>query len=148
MTEPLVLDLVLSCSAIHAFDVWTTRTSMWWPRDHTITGDIDLQIVIEPRVGGRIFERGADGSEHAWGSVTEWNPPRRLAYTWHLGQDPTTPTDVAITFEPVGDDACRLVIRHDGWERLGARADAGQRANRAGWDAVLAPFAAAAQRDE
>ncbi len=146
MTDPLVLDFVVACDAAHAFDTFTTRTSMWWPRDHTMTGDPNVEITIEPRAGGRIFERARDGVEHTWGTVTEWLPPRRLAYLWHLGQDPTTPTDVQITFEALDAQHCRVVIHHDGWERLGTRAGDARNANRAGWDALIAPFAAAATR--
>ena len=32
----------------------------WWPRDHTVTGDPDLRVVMETGVGGRIFERTAE----------------------------------------------------------------------------------------
>ena len=38
------------------------------------------------RPGGQIYETSA-GVKHAWGEVTVWEPPRRLAYLWHLGRD-------------------------------------------------------------
>ena len=35
-------------------------------------------MTVEPRVGGRIYDSCEDGSESAWGQVTEWDPPDRL----------------------------------------------------------------------
>ncbi len=143
MTTPLRLEFEVACPAAHAFEVWTARTALWWPPDHTVSG-APAAVVIEPGIGGRIFERSDRGEEIDWGTVTAWDPPRRLAYRWHLGQDPATPTDVEIRFAALGPQRCRVRIEHRGWERLGHRAEEGRTANRAGWDAVLPPFVAAA----
>lgn len=35
-----------------------------------MTGGPDLEIVMQGRVGGRIYERTAEGVEHDWGEVT------------------------------------------------------------------------------
>src|SRR5262245_51260802 len=43
-------------------------------------GGGDMKYVIEPRPGGMVSL--ADG--HILGIVTQWNPPRRLAYTWNV----------------------------------------------------------------
>ena len=79
MTAPLRLSFEVRCSAAHAFDVWTTRTSLRWPRSHTVSEAAGLEVVIEGRPGGRIFERPPGGGEHDWGEVTRWEPPRRPA---------------------------------------------------------------------
>ncbi|HYU83171.1 MAG TPA: hypothetical protein VEK80_00080, partial [Kribbellaceae bacterium] len=84
MIEPLRLSFEVACPAEHAFRVWTAKISRWWPADHTVTGEPGLDVVLEPRVGGRIFERTAAGAEHEWGEITAWEPPRRLGYLWHL----------------------------------------------------------------
>ena len=68
-TWPLRLYLEVDCTPEDAFDVWTHRFSLWWPADHTVTGDPAL-VALEPRLGGRIYERGADGTEHEWGEIT------------------------------------------------------------------------------
>ena len=83
----------------------------------------DLQVVLEGAVGGRIFERTADGTEHDWGEVTAWEPPTRLAYRWHLGADPGDATEVEIRFVPTGAG------RHPGRDRapgLGAARPGGE----------------------
>ena len=84
MTTPCGCRFDVACSAAHAFDVWTARIGAWWPPDHTVTGT-PAAVVLEAGVGGRIYERAADGVEHDWGEVTDWGRPTQLAYLWHLG---------------------------------------------------------------
>jgi uncharacterized protein YndB with AHSA1/START domain len=143
MTDPLRLSFQIACAAPRAFDVWTSEISRWWPADHTVTGERDADVVLEARVGGRIFERTAAGVEHDWGEVIAWEPPRRLAYLWHLRRDRADATEVEITFAAIGEDATRVEIEHRGWERLGRRGADWREANRRGWETLLPHFTAA-----
>jgi uncharacterized protein YndB with AHSA1/START domain len=136
VTEPLRLSFEVKCSPEHAFQTWTARLSRWWPSDHTVTGESDVDIVIEGRIGGRIFERTRAGAEHDWGQITVWEPPRRLAYQWFLRRDRSDATQVEIVFVDQGATT-RVDIEHTGWERLGARGPERRRGNQAGWAAVL-----------
>lgn len=144
-TEPLALQLDVACPAAHAFAVWTARIDHWWPADHSVSGRADAEIVLEPHVGGRIFERTPDGTEYAWGEVTVWEPPHRLGYLWHLHRDRADATDVEIRFVPDGESRTRVEIEHRGWERLGAGADVWRDRNRMGWTTLLPHFLTASQ---
>jgi uncharacterized protein YndB with AHSA1/START domain len=93
-------------------------------------------------VGGRIFERTRAGDELEWGEVTAWDPPRRLAYLWHLRSDRADATDVEITFTDTGG-ATRVDIEHGGWDRLGAKGADRRGANAGGWASLLPHFVAA-----
>ncbi len=137
MTEPLRLSFEVSCSVAHAFETWTSRIAAWWPADHTVTGSADLTVVLEGRVGDRIFERTTDGAEHDWGDVTHWEPPHRLAYLWHLHRDSADATDVDIRFVALDGASTRVDIAHTGWERLGADAQLWRDRNQAGWTTLL-----------
>jgi uncharacterized protein YndB with AHSA1/START domain len=135
--EPIRLAFDVACPVDHAFRIWTADTSRWWPFSHTVSVEDELQIIFEPRVGGRIFERTRGGAEHDWGRVTGWEPPRRLSYTWHLRVDAADATDVEIRFLDQGPTT-RVEIEHRGWERLGtATGQARRDANRAGWGGLL-----------
>jgi uncharacterized protein YndB with AHSA1/START domain len=142
--EPLRLSYQIRCSPEHAFEVWTTRVSTWWPKDHSASGNPDTVVVLEPRLGGRMFERTPDGTEIDWGEITLWSPPRRLGYLWHIGGDRSDATDVELTFVDLGDGTTRLDIVHTGWERLGAAGPARRGANTNGWNALMPRFVAAA----
>ncbi len=141
---PLRVSFKVHCPAPHAFDVWTSEMSQWWPTEHTLTGEPALDIVLEPRIGGRIFERTASGAELDWGEVTAWEPPRRLAYRWHLREDGADATEVAITFKKRRNSTTRVRIEHRGWERLGALGPDWEAANEKTWSrlspAAQTPF--------
>ena len=96
-----------------------------------------LSVTFEPRPGGRIFERTPAGDEHDWGEVLEWDPPRRLAYRWHLRQDRADATRVEISFAPAAEGTAVTIV-HSDWQRLGQR-----ERNERGWDGLLPHYVAA-----
>jgi uncharacterized protein YndB with AHSA1/START domain len=148
VTEPLELTFEVACAPADAFSMWTTRASTWWPADHSVSGESGLRVVFEERVGGRIYERTPGGVEHEWGRVTVWEPPSRLAYTWHLRFAPEDATDVEIRFVDAGGDRTRVEIGHSGWERLGERAPERREGNRLGWTSVFPHFVEAVARGD
>jgi uncharacterized protein YndB with AHSA1/START domain len=142
MTAPLRISFDVDCPPQHAFTVWTSKIGTWWPPEHTVSGN-PAAVVLEGGRGGRIYEQTPAGERYEWGEVTVWEPPRRLAYRWHLGRESAAATEVEITFVGEGDAHTRVEIEHSGWEALGDEADAWRDQNRAGWDALLPHFAAA-----
>ncbi len=144
MIEPIRLQFEVACPVDRAFEVWTGRIAAWWPKDHTVSADDDLVVVLEGRAGGRIFERRTDGLEHDWGVVTIWEPPNRLGYTWHLNREPTDATDVEVRFLPQGLDGTKVEIEHRGWERLGAGGEDWRDRNYGGWSTLLPHYVVAA----
>ena len=143
MIEPLRLSFEVDCPVEHAFAVWTARTALWWPVSHTVSGEAGLDVVFEGRPGGRIFERTPAGVETDWGEITLWEPPRRLAYLWHIRRDRAEATEVEITFSPESDGRTRVDIEHGGWYRLGDRGPSWRDANRGGWAGLLPHFVTA-----
>jgi uncharacterized protein YndB with AHSA1/START domain len=108
-----------------AFSVFVEQMEVWWPAAHHI-GDKPFQaIFVEPRVGGRWFERDADGNECDWGTVRAWEPPRLVTFSWHLGPDwkfdpdLAKASDVAIRFTSEGAAATLVELEHSGIERHG-----------------------------
>jgi uncharacterized protein YndB with AHSA1/START domain len=142
--EPIRLAIDVDCPVEHAFEVWTTRIAQWWPRDHTVSAEEDLTVVLEGRPGGRIFERRSSGVEHDWGEVTTWEPPTRLGYTWHLNRDRSDATQVDVRFVARGQTGTTVEIEHSGWEWLGAQGKDWRDRNRSGWATLLPHYVAAA----
>jgi len=143
--EPLRITFDVACAPDRAFELWTAHTSMWWPKSHTVSARADLEVVIEPCVGGRIYERTSDGEEHDWGQVTGWNPPRSISYIWHLRQDRVDASEVEITFAADERGGSRISIEHRGWDALGAGGEGQRELNQRGWTHLLPHFQAAAR---
>jgi uncharacterized protein YndB with AHSA1/START domain len=140
--EPLRIEFTVACPPARAFEVWTAEISRWWPKGHSVSGDPGLTVTLEPRVGGRIFERTPQGAEHEWGEVLAWEPPQRLVYLWHLRFDRSDATEVEITF--TGGDETTVTIVHSGWERLGAVGPERRERNERGWAGLVPHYRDAA----
>jgi activator of Hsp90 ATPase-like protein len=144
--EPIRLSFDVACSREHAFETWTTRIGTWWPKSHSVTGDEHLEIVLEGRHGGRIFERTPSGIEHDWGEITLWEPPDRFGYLWHLQRDRADATDVEIRFISRDQATTTVEIEHRGWERLGADGQTWRDRNLGGWNGLLPHYRIAVER--
>jgi hypothetical protein len=145
MSEPLHFSFEVRCAADHAFATWTERIALWWPADHTVSG-APASVVLEGRLGGRIYERSERGEVHEWGVVTRWRPPDLLAYRWHLGVGSDRATDVAVSFHVIDAETTRVDVEQSGWERLGADASELRNRNRAGWESLVPHFRAVVEQ--
>jgi uncharacterized protein YndB with AHSA1/START domain len=132
-----------------AFAVFTEGFGRWWPATHHIGKSDLVDAVIEPRTGGRWYERNADGSECDWGHVIAWEPPQRVLLAWQLDADwrydPELITEVEVRFEAAGERT-RVTFEHRHLERMGERAEEVRRAvdSPEGWHGILERYAAAA----
>ena len=147
MSDALEFELAVKCSSDHAFDVWANRTSMWWPRRHTRSGDPAAVVTFEPGAGGRVFERAPDGTEHDWGEVEVWDSPRRLVYLWHIYGERADATRVEIRLIGSGDTTT-VKVTHTGWDRLGEKGRRLRERNESNWADLMTAYvpAAAAER--
>ena len=140
--------VTVRASVERAFDVFTRGVASWWPLDtHSIRaargGGRPEELHLEPRAGGRFYEKTGD-EELRWGTVLECDPPTRIVIEWQVNPDRPA-TQIVVTFA-AEDGGTRIELVHTGWERLGevaheARAGYG---SDGGWAAVLRRFADAA----
>lgn len=144
MSESVRRSVVVNAPCEHVFDVFTAQFNRWWPRSHHIGPCSGFSAVMEPRAGGRWYERGDDGTECNWGSVLEWQPPQRILLAWNLDPDwrydPAATTEVEVTFTAETPTTTRVDLEHRGLERFGERAE-GLRSRlgaEGGWGGLLA----------
>jgi uncharacterized protein YndB with AHSA1/START domain len=154
MTEQTILaarrSVTVKAPPERAFEVFTAGFSTWWPLDSHHIGDKDaVEVVLEPRAGGRWFERAADGTECDWGRVLAWDPPERVVLAWQISADwkpdPTATSDVEVSFHDEGDGHTRVELAHRGLETYGNQAAdmRDQFDSPHGWQALLERYAAA-----
>lgn len=137
-----------------AFRVFVEQMETWWPATHHITKEPFELIVVEPRLGGRWYERAASGAECQWGTVLGWDPPNCVRLSWHLGPGHDSPdwvadmdmakaseVDVRFTAVDAGTTIVELIHsnleRHgEGWRQLRALFD-----GPGAWQGILDAFA-------
>jgi uncharacterized protein YndB with AHSA1/START domain len=134
-----------------AFEIFTGGMGRWWPRGRTVGLASHVDIVVEPRVDGRWFERDAEGRETQWGKVLIWEPPHRVVLAWQLdGQktyDPTLITEVEITFTPA-EGGTEVRLEHRNLERFRQDREAWAARVARGWAEMLDVFAEFVDRDD
>ena len=101
---PIVRSVSVAVPPERAFSLFAGDIGRWWSPNMHVAPEPFTEIVIEPRAGGRWFERDAAGAECQWGSVLAWEPPARLLLAWQLDAsftfDPDLITEVYVTFYP------------------------------------------------
>lgn len=119
-------EVVVDVPPDRAFQVFFDDMASWWnPEHHILEGEL-AEMVVEPRVGGHIYDRGVDGSECRWATVLAYEPPRRVAFSWNittdwkLETDPERTSEVEVRFEPIGDGRTRVELEHRNLDRHGS----------------------------
>ena len=136
---PIVKTVMVHAAPARTFALFADDFGRWWPLARVHTGPDPVDCAIEPRVGGRVFERAADGRETPWGTVLAYDPPHRLAFSWtvQLSSEQEQLVEIRFTAEEHGT---RVELTHSGWEQLGdAAANLRERYDR-GWGSVFARY--------
>jgi uncharacterized protein YndB with AHSA1/START domain len=140
------------CLSVFPWAPFRSTKGTWWPLAQYKIGKANaVDAMIEPRAGGRWYERGDDGSTCDWGRVLLWEPHSRLVLTWDITAewqfDPTLNTEVEVRFVPEADGSTRVELEHRRLDRYGAHRDQ-MRAifeTEGDWGRLLAMFARAAE---
>ena len=102
------------------FAAFTTEIGEWWrPNDlFRFTSRRDTRLAFEPEPPEHLVEIGTDGERFVIGPVSEWDPPRRLAFGWRqAGFADEQSTEVSVHFDPV-ETGTRVIVEHVGWDTI------------------------------
>jgi uncharacterized protein YndB with AHSA1/START domain len=142
-------EVVVEAPIERAFRVFTERFDQIKPREHNML-EVDIEeSVFEPWAGGRVYDRGVDGSVCQWARVLAYEPPEHIVFSWDISPqwqietDPQNTSEVDVRFIADDDNRTRVELEHrhldrhgPGWEgtREGVRGDQG-------WPLYLQRFA-------
>jgi uncharacterized protein YndB with AHSA1/START domain len=139
--EPVRKSVTVPAAPQRAFELFTAHIQEWWPlATHSVGLQNAVGVAFGEGVGGEIVETLADGTTSVWGTVIHWEPPHRVAFTWHAGTPQTEATRVEVTFTEDGAGGTVVRVVHSGWERRpdGASVRDGYDS---GWEPVISSFA-------
>src|SRR6266496_4404838 len=77
-------EIVVDAPIDRAFRVFTHNFDRIKPREHNMLSVDIAESVFEPREGGRVYDRGVDGSECQWARVLAYEPPARIVFSWDI----------------------------------------------------------------
>jgi uncharacterized protein YciI len=129
---PIRREVLVKAEPDKAFEVFTARIGDWWPLGtHSVHGE-GGSVAFED---GVLVERSAAGERSVWGTVTRWEPPSAVSFTWHPGNPGSRATDVTVSFTAAGEQTL-VTLEHRGWEVYEDPAAAREEYN-TGWPFVL-----------
>jgi uncharacterized protein YndB with AHSA1/START domain len=147
---PVKKSIRVEASQAHAFEVFTARLDRWWPRKASIGSSPMKTSVLEPRLGGRWYQLGEDGSRADVGKILVWEPPHRFVMSWDINSnwkpDANVSSEVEVRFLADGPNATRVELEHRKFEQMGA--EAGEKMRKdvdGGWPGMLEHFKQAAE---
>ena len=132
--------VVVEAPIERAFRVFTEDFGSFKPPEHNLLGVEIAETVFEPRMGGRLYDRGVDGRECRWARVLVYEPPTRVVFSWDMSPqwqietDPNRTSEVEVRFIAESAQRTRVELEHrnlerhgDGWEgvRTGVDGDGG-----------------------
>jgi uncharacterized protein YndB with AHSA1/START domain len=118
-------EIVVEAPAERAFRVFTEQLDQIKPREHNLLAAEIETTVLEPRTGGRIYDRAVDGTECEWATVLAFEPPSRFVFSWNIAvdwriePDPERRSEVEVSFAPEGPERTRVALEHRHLERHG-----------------------------
>ena len=124
-------EIVVGAPIARAFSVFTDGMGSFKPPEHNMLGVDIAETVFEPREGGRVFDRGVDGSECEWARVLAYEPPDRVVFSWNISPhwqietDQKKTSEVEVRFIAETPERTRVELVHrnldrhgDGWEAI------------------------------
>jgi uncharacterized protein YndB with AHSA1/START domain len=124
-TTSVRASIVVEAPIERAFRVFTKDFDRIKPREHNLLGVDIAETVFETRAGGRIFDRGVDGSECHWARVLAYEPPNRVVFSWDIGPtwqietDQSRTSEVEVRFVSQGPDRTLVELEHRNLDRHG-----------------------------
>ena len=150
LIPPVTKSVHIARAQADVFRLYTGSYGKWWPlKTHSIGGEKAINVVMEPRKGGRLYEEWSDGTIHPYGEVLVWEPPHRVVHSWYVGHPPHEASEVELRFVELSARETRIELEHRNWETMSGdkAADVRERYNN-GWPTVIGRFVAFADSME
>ncbi len=152
MLDPIVKTIEVPCDQQTAFRVFISEMGAWWPLDRftvsAMEGAPAQAIRVDAKAGGEIVEIAADGTEHAWGTIRDYDPYGYVSMDFNIpppgyraspppGYDPDGRTLVEVRFTDLAGDRTEVTLTQSNWEALGGMAGGARGGYDGGWSMIF-----------
>jgi uncharacterized protein YndB with AHSA1/START domain len=111
--------ITIAAAPDRVFQAWVYEMNQWWTKPYYNDHARIHGLHMEPGLGGRYIEKwDQNGGGFLIGTVIEWLPPTRLAYTWTERGWGGVNTLIRIELAPDEAGGTRLTYVQEGFERL------------------------------
>ena len=111
--------IAISAAPERVWQAWVEEINQWWTKPYYNDHSLVTGLHMEPGLGGRLIEKwGETGSGFLIGTIVEWLPPLRMAYTWTERGWGGAQTFVRVEFTEDGRGGTLMRLEHHGFERL------------------------------
>lgn len=145
--DDIVVEISVPGTPDPAFEHFVYGIGDWWPNAFTFSMAALDEIVLEPKSGGRWYEKSLSGDERDWGIVTACEYACRIVMTFQISAARTvTPRDKAseVSFDFfIRDGGCIVRMTHFHIYKHGPDAEAirANMSSQQGWQFILDNYA-------
>ena len=105
-------EIEINAPAAKVWSSLTTEIAAWWPKDFYV-GPTPRRFVIEPRVGGRVYEDWGDDQGVLWATVLVYQKGELLQWAGDLSADFGGPARSITSFKLVSEEEKTRVMFRD-----------------------------------
>jgi uncharacterized protein YndB with AHSA1/START domain len=104
-------EVMTDASVAKVFEALTRHLAAWWGAPYLV-GDAPRDLVVEPRIGGRVYEDWGGGNGALWATVTSFRKPVHIEWTGRIGMGGALVGVVGFTLQPTGKGTILKLTHH------------------------------------
>ncbi|MBL8088235.1 MAG: SRPBCC domain-containing protein [Chthonomonas sp.] len=132
IVQKFEFEYTLGATIERAWQAFMFELSAWWPRD-AFSSDETLEMVLEPCLGGKLYEDSGNAQGTLWYSVISISEPTRVELRGDVSPRFGGPAQLMLTLEFLADPkGCKLKVTDAG---VGAARSESE--FKEGWDLIF-----------
>lgn len=108
----LTVEVSLQAKPKRVWTLLTTGIGRWWPKQYFAL-ESSKSFVCDSKLGGRVYEQGANGAGGIWGTIIVWLPGRKMTWACEMYPGWGGPGRSFVTWEVIPQPKGCLLRLHD-----------------------------------
>jgi uncharacterized protein YndB with AHSA1/START domain len=104
-------EVVIKAAPPRVFNAVTKEIAAWWGAPYLYT-KLAKNVVLEPKLGGRVYEVWGTGQGRLWGTITQIRKNEWIEITGTIGMKGAVQGIVSFSLEPKGESTLVTLTHH------------------------------------